>query len=177
MIVLFLAWMYIGLIGAFCFILVQLILLVDFAHSWNETWVNNMEESGNKIWFFALASFTCIMYATSIAGIVCMFVYFTQSSIHSCPIEKFIISFQLVLSVLTSILAISPTVQERQPKSGMYFTFLFAFFMFNTSSMLNIGITLSICIPLSIDITFSIDITLSISIMRSVGRMLSVQLR
>lgn len=32
-------WMWIGLIGGVVFILVQLVLLVDFAHSWAETWV------------------------------------------------------------------------------------------------------------------------------------------
>ena len=32
------AWMYIGFIGACLFILIQLILLIDFAHKWNETW-------------------------------------------------------------------------------------------------------------------------------------------
>ena len=32
-------WMWIGLIGGIVFILVQLVLLVDFAHSWAETWV------------------------------------------------------------------------------------------------------------------------------------------
>lgn len=29
----------IGMIGGFLFILVQLLLLVDFAHSWNESWL------------------------------------------------------------------------------------------------------------------------------------------
>lgn len=32
-------WMWIGLLGGIVFILVQLVLLVDFAHSWAETWV------------------------------------------------------------------------------------------------------------------------------------------
>lgn len=32
-------WMWIGLIGGVAFILVQLVLLVDFAHSWAEAWV------------------------------------------------------------------------------------------------------------------------------------------
>lgn len=32
-------WMWIGLLGGIAFILVQLVLLVDFAHSWAEAWV------------------------------------------------------------------------------------------------------------------------------------------
>ena len=43
--------MVIGMIGAFIFILIQLILLVDFAHAWNERWLNNYEESQSKGWF------------------------------------------------------------------------------------------------------------------------------
>ena len=33
--------MYFGLAGAFLFILVQLVLIVDFAHSWAEHWQEN----------------------------------------------------------------------------------------------------------------------------------------
>lgn len=45
------AMMIIGMIGAFVFILIQLILLVDFAHAWNEKWLGNYEESQSKAWF------------------------------------------------------------------------------------------------------------------------------
>lgn len=31
--------MVIGMIGAFCFIIFQVVLLVDFAHRWNEWWL------------------------------------------------------------------------------------------------------------------------------------------
>ena len=46
-----LAWMVIGMIGAFLFLLIQLILIVDFAHAWNEKWVSNHEDSESKCWF------------------------------------------------------------------------------------------------------------------------------
>ena len=44
------AWMIIGMIGAFLFLLIQLILIVDFAHAWNEKWLENYEESQSKGW-------------------------------------------------------------------------------------------------------------------------------
>ena len=43
--------MMIGMIGAFLFILIQLIFIVDFAHSWNESWVSKYEETESKAWF------------------------------------------------------------------------------------------------------------------------------
>lgn len=46
----FTVWFYFGLVGSFIFIIIQLILLIDFAHSWNKAWVENAE-NGNKCWF------------------------------------------------------------------------------------------------------------------------------
>ena len=44
-------WFYFGVVGSFIFIVIQLILLIDFAHSWNKTWVGNAEEGNSKCWF------------------------------------------------------------------------------------------------------------------------------
>lgn len=44
-------WFYLGMAGAFCFILIQLVLLIDFAHSWNESWVEKMEEGNSRCWY------------------------------------------------------------------------------------------------------------------------------
>ena len=41
-------WMYFGMVGGFLFILIQLVLIIDFAHSWAEAWVGNYEESESK---------------------------------------------------------------------------------------------------------------------------------
>ncbi len=46
--------MYVGFIGAFVFILIQLILIIDFAHSWAEYWVGKYEETDSKGWLAAL---------------------------------------------------------------------------------------------------------------------------
>lgn len=43
--------MYFGMIGGFLFIIIQLILIVDFAHSWANAWVGNYEETESKGWY------------------------------------------------------------------------------------------------------------------------------
>lgn len=44
-------WYYFGVVGSFIFILIQLVLLVDFAHSWNQSWLEKAENGNTKCWF------------------------------------------------------------------------------------------------------------------------------
>ncbi|XP_034173795.1 serine incorporator TMS1 isoform X5 [Osmia lignaria lignaria] len=110
-------WMYFGMIGGFLFIIIQLILIVDFAHSWADAWVGNYEETESKGWYAALLGATLFNYAVSITGIVLLFVYFTHAD--SCSVNKFFISFNLILCVIASIISILPIVQEHYPRSGL----------------------------------------------------------
>lgn len=110
-------WMYFGMIGGFLFIIIQLILIIDFAHSWAESWVGNYEETESKAWYAALLIFTLLNYALAITGIVLLFVYFTLPD--DCALNKFFISFNLILCVIVSILSVLPSVQETQPRSGL----------------------------------------------------------
>ncbi|XP_071942620.1 serine incorporator 1-like isoform X2 [Antedon mediterranea] len=112
-------WRYFGLVGAFIFILVQLVLIVDFAHTWNEKWVDKVEETDNRGWYFGLLFFTIINYAICITGIVLFYVYYIGDAVHSCSENKFFISFNMALCIGISILAILPKVQEAQPRSGL----------------------------------------------------------
>ena len=48
-------WMYFGMVGGFLFILIQLVLIIDFAHSWAEAWVGNYEESESKGKIFSIS--------------------------------------------------------------------------------------------------------------------------
>lgn len=49
-------WYYFGVVGSFIFILIQLILLVDFAHTWNQKWVENAEDGNRKCWYAGMFS-------------------------------------------------------------------------------------------------------------------------
>ncbi|XP_043603598.1 serine incorporator 1 isoform X6 [Bombus pyrosoma] len=110
-------WMYFGMIGGLLFIIIQLILIVDFAHTWADNWVGNYEDTESKGWYAALLGATLFNYAVSITGIVLLFIYFTHAD--SCDLNKFFISFNLILCVIASIVSTLSTVQEHNPRSGL----------------------------------------------------------
>lgn len=111
------AMMIIGMIGAFVFILIQLILLVDFAHAWNEKWLGNYEESQSKAWFAGLLFFTSFFYLLSLGAIIAFYILYASNS--ECGLHKFFVSFNLILCVILSIIAVLPQIQEVNPRSGL----------------------------------------------------------
>jgi len=112
------AWMWIGMIGGFCFILIQLVLIVDFAHSWNEKWLGKYEESENKCWFAGLLFFTIFFYLFALTMVVLFYIFYTNH-LQGCSIHKFFISFNMILCIIVSIIAILPRIQEVNPRSGL----------------------------------------------------------
>ncbi|MED6272466.1 Serine incorporator 1, partial [Characodon lateralis] len=110
-------WYYFGVVGSFIFIIIQLILLVDFAHSWNQSWLEKAENGNKKCWFAALLSFTFITYALAFTAVVLFYVFYTQPD--DCTEHKVFISLNLLFCIAVSIVAILPKVQEAQPTSGL----------------------------------------------------------
>ncbi|KAJ9123288.1 hypothetical protein QFC22_001486 [Naganishia vaughanmartiniae] len=107
---------YIAPIGSFLFILIGLVLLVDFAHSWSEMCLDRWETSESNLWQFVLVGSTFGMYIAAIALTVILYVFFAGSG---CGLNTFFITFNLVLSLLATLLSISPPIQEVNPKSGL----------------------------------------------------------
>ncbi|XP_006631328.1 serine incorporator 1 [Lepisosteus oculatus] len=110
-------WFYFGVVGSFVFIIIQLILLIDFAHSWNQAWVENAEEGNRKCWFAGLLTFTFLHYALAFAAVVLFYVYYTKPD--DCTENKVFISLNLIFCIIVSIVSILPKVQEVQPQSGL----------------------------------------------------------
>lgn len=109
--------MWIGMVGGFSFILIQLVLIIDFAHNWADIWVGNYEETQSRGWFVALMTATAVQYVLSLVGIILLYTYYTQSD--DCALNKFFISFNMILCFAVSILSITPRIQEAQPRSGL----------------------------------------------------------
>lgn len=93
-------WFYLGMGGAFCFILIQLVLLIDFAHSWNEAWVEKMEEGNSRCWYAGMVKPGCSLYLLSSAP--------TQATPHSQdPGTTLIMSLCCVFTALLSVTAVN----------------------------------------------------------------------
>ncbi|XP_027461191.1 serine incorporator 5 isoform X2 [Zalophus californianus] len=108
------AWRYVGAIGGFIFIGIQLILLVEFAHKWNKNWTAGT--ATNKLWYAALALVTLIMYSIAAGGLILMALFYTQKD--GCLENKILLGLNGGLCLLISVVAISPCVQNPLDEHG-----------------------------------------------------------
>lgn len=109
-------WFIISVISASIFILMQLILLIDFAHSWTEKLIEKSGETlgdegccSNK-WTSLIGFISLIAYSISFIFVVLSIVYFSKNE--SCSIQKAVISFNAILSIIFSILSYSGLLQS-----------------------------------------------------------------
>ncbi|CAA7265559.1 unnamed protein product [Cyclocybe aegerita] len=107
---------YVALIGATIFILLGLVLLVDFAHSWSEMCLEKWENSSSNLWQWVLIGSTLSMYAFTITLTGLLYAYFAGSG---CTLNQFFISFNLALCVVITIMSVHPIIQEHNPRSGL----------------------------------------------------------
>ncbi|XP_028302707.1 serine incorporator 1 [Gouania willdenowi] len=129
-------WFVVGSAGAFFFIVIQLVLLVDFVHTWNESWVQNMENGSSRSWYAALLAVTLLNYILSFTAVGLFFVFYTKPN--DCFINKFFITFNLLFCIVASILSVLPKVQESQPRSGLLqSSFISLYTMFLTWSAMS----------------------------------------
>ncbi|GMY27536.1 serine incorporator 3 [Fagus crenata] len=91
--------------GAGLFLLVQVIILLDFTHSWNDAWVEKDEQK----WYIALlaVSIGCYIIAFAFSGI--LFIWFNPSG-HDCGLNVFFIVMSMILAFAFGIIALHPTV-------------------------------------------------------------------
>jgi len=111
--------MWVGLLGGMAFILVQLVLIVDFAHTWAETWQENYRSSSDQNWFWALLSATVFFYILCIVAVGLCFGYYTGVHTGDCRLHEFFISFNMILCLIISVTSVLPIIQEHQPNSGL----------------------------------------------------------
>lgn len=67
-----------ALVFSALFILIQSMILVDFAHSTAETWVANAEETGFMLWNMLLVGTAFVFYAAVIVGSALLYNYYAK---------------------------------------------------------------------------------------------------
>ena len=112
-------WMYFGMVGGFMFIIIQLVLIIDFAHSWAESWQDNHCNDNSQYWFYALLSVTGMFYLATLVGIILAYSYYTGNGVGQCKLHEFFITFNMILCVIASATSVLPIIQEHQPNSGL----------------------------------------------------------
>ncbi len=109
-------FMVFGMIGGFLFILMQLILIIDFVHAWNESWVEKFE-NGDKEYYYGLLFFSGLFFCLAIVIAVLGYVYYASAS--GCGLHIFFITFNLFLCLIATVISVLPRVQEHNPTSGV----------------------------------------------------------
>lgn len=116
---------HIALIFSTIFIGIGLLLLVDFAHAWTETCLEKIEleelsgesdEYNASFWKNLLIGGTLLMYIGSIVLTIVMYVFFAGSG---CSMNKTAILFNLIFSIVISVLSVNQTIQESNPHAGL----------------------------------------------------------
>eukprot|EP01038_Epipyxis_sp_PR26KG_P005153 gene5153-7173_t len=90
------AWL--ARILAFFYVILQQIILLDFAYIWNEKWLEYAGDEKNSKWLFGLLFVSFILFAGSVAAIGVMFWQFK-----TCSSTQTIISLTLILAVIAYI--------------------------------------------------------------------------
>jgi hypothetical protein len=93
------------IVSAF-FLLLQLVILIDFAYQWNTDWTS--EEKG---WQKGVLAVSFLLYAASLTIFVLDLVYFGQGP-SSCHTQKFFIAFTLVLTFIMTGISVSNVLKD-----------------------------------------------------------------
>ena len=107
---------YIAMFGSCVFILIGLVLLVDFVHTWSETCLEKWQDNGSELWKYILVGSTLAEYGGVIALTVIDYVFFGSSG---CGLNQFFITFNLILCLISTVVSVLPAVQDANPRSGL----------------------------------------------------------
>lgn len=91
--------------GAGFFLLVQVVILLDATHSWNDAWVAKDEQK----WYYALlaVSLTCYIAAFAIPSV--LFIWFNPSG-YDCGLNVFFLVMTMILAFSFAVIALHPEV-------------------------------------------------------------------
>ncbi|KAL2580018.1 hypothetical protein AAZV13_15G095800 [Glycine max] len=94
---------FIAKFGAGLFLLIQVIILLDFTHTWNDAWVEKDEQK----WYIALLAVSVGCYIAAFTGSGILFFWFNPSG-YDCSLNIFFFVMTMILAFVFAIIALHP---------------------------------------------------------------------
>ncbi|XP_057839431.1 uncharacterized protein LOC131049404 isoform X1 [Cryptomeria japonica] len=94
-----------SIFGSGFFLLIQVIMLLDFTHTWNDAWVAKDEQ----FWYIALLVVSLVCYIATFAFSGLLFYWFNPSG-NDCSLNIFFIVMALILAFAFAVIALHPKV-------------------------------------------------------------------
>ncbi|KXZ45723.1 hypothetical protein GPECTOR_51g709 [Gonium pectorale] len=104
------AYSWLARIGSGVFLVIQMIILLDFVQAWNESWVAAGEE--DERWLYGLMALTVGAYAGTLTLAGLMYHWFKPAGAGSCSLNIALITLTLLLAVGFSMLSLTPVVRQ-----------------------------------------------------------------
>lgn len=96
--------------GSGLFLIIQMVILLDFTQSWNDAWVAAGEEDDR--WLYALLGFTVAAYAGVLAIAGVLFYFFKPGGAGSCSLNVTLITLSLLLCCAFSAISLLPLAKR-----------------------------------------------------------------
>lgn len=110
-------WMYICIAASGVYIIIQLILTIDFAYFLNAYFWENHDNSSDNCFLCMQVFVALTCYGLAIGIVICLFIFYTSAE--GCSVNKAILIVNIILCFGFSIVSVLEKIKERVDKPGL----------------------------------------------------------